>query len=54
MTAPGIVRLSCKAQTYAWGKVGPSSKVAELTSLGAGKDVVDASKPYAEVCFSSL
>jgi mannose-6-phosphate isomerase len=46
-----IFELECKAQNYEWGKVGSSSKVAQLNS---GNDSVDEQKPYAEVSFSKL
>ena len=45
-----LVRIEGKAQNYDWGKLGNSSKVAELAASFSGFDVQD-SIPYAEVCF---
>jgi hypothetical protein len=33
-TPEGMLPLQCKAQNYAWGKLGSSSKVAELQVRG--------------------
>jgi len=45
---PGIVRLSCSAQNYAWGKIGNNSKVATL-SASTPNFAIKEGKPYAEV-----
>lgn len=42
-----LVPLTCPAQTYAWGKPGLESTVAQLTKAAGGE--VDESKPYAEL-----
>lgn len=44
-----ILQLDCPVQTYAWGKMGSASKVAQLASGGTSGFVVDEKKPYAEV-----
>ncbi|KAF9584549.1 Mannose-6-phosphate isomerase [Lunasporangiospora selenospora] len=43
-----IIRLDCKAQSYDWGKVGSSSKVAKFASSSHTLSV-DESRPYAEL-----
>ncbi|KAJ3089880.1 Mannose-6-phosphate isomerase [Quaeritorhiza haematococci] len=43
-----VVRLTCKTQSYAWGKVGKSSKVSELASGNGGFQVAE-DTPYAEL-----
>ena len=48
MTTSGLLRLSCKTQSYDWGKLGLSSKVAELANKGSDLEVVE-SQPFAEV-----
>lgn len=46
----GIVRLSCKVQNYAWGKLGQQSQVARLSGQAdCSKPEIDDGKPYAEV-----
>jgi mannose-6-phosphate isomerase len=45
-----LLPLSCKAQSYAWGKVGPSSLVAQLLAASSGGSIaIDPAKPYAEL-----
>ncbi|KAF9915385.1 Mannose-6-phosphate isomerase [Lobosporangium transversale] len=48
MTHPTIFRLDCKAQSYDWGKIGSSSKVARFAATSPGF-TVDESRPYAEL-----
>ena len=42
-------RIQGAVQNYAWGKVGASSEVANLSAAGDGNFVVDEHKTYAEV-----
>ena len=42
-----VIRLGYKVQNYAWGKLGSSSKVAQLACLDG--HCIDEAKPYAEV-----
>jgi mannose-6-phosphate isomerase class I len=42
-----LLPLNCKAQNYAWGKIGQSSVVAKLSGLAG--NAVDPNQPYAEV-----
>jgi mannose-6-phosphate isomerase len=46
---PSIVRLSCAIQNYAWGKLGRESKVAEFARNACVSEIVDETKPYAEL-----
>ena len=47
---PDYLRLSCAAQTYAWGKVGLESEVARLKKSAEGEAFhVDENQTYAEV-----
>ncbi|KAG0005521.1 Mannose-6-phosphate isomerase [Entomortierella chlamydospora] len=50
MTAsqPAVFRLDCKAQSYDWGKIGSSSKVAKFAS-SSPSFTIDDSRPYAEL-----
>lgn len=43
-----IFRIDCKVQSYDWGKVGSSSKVAKFAASSPGF-TVDENRPYAEV-----
>lgn len=43
-----VFRLDYKVQSYDWGKVGSSSKVAKFAASSPGFDV-DENRPYAEV-----
>ncbi|KAF8923610.1 Mannose-6-phosphate isomerase [Dissophora ornata] len=45
---PTIFRLDCKAQSYDWGKIGSSSKVAKFASTSPGF-AIDENRPYAEL-----
>ncbi|KAF9936143.1 Mannose-6-phosphate isomerase [Modicella reniformis] len=46
--SPSIFLLDCKAQSYDWGKIGSSSKVAKFASSSPGF-TIDESRPYAEL-----
>ncbi|KAI1319795.1 Mannose-6-phosphate isomerase [Mortierella claussenii] len=48
MAQPPVFRLDCKAQSYDWGKIGSSSKVAKFVASTPGY-TVDESRPYAEL-----
>lgn len=43
------MELQCKVQQYDWGKIGSSSKVAQLMSSADKVSAIDESKPYAEL-----
>ncbi|KAG0212986.1 Mannose-6-phosphate isomerase [Mortierella sp. GBA30] len=45
---PSIFRLDCQAQSYDWGKVGSSSKVAQFAASSPGF-IIDETRPYAEL-----
>jgi mannose-6-phosphate isomerase len=44
-----MLRLKCKPQSYAWGKVGSDSLVARLLTSSSDNQQLDLSKPYAEL-----
>lgn len=48
-----FVRIEGKTQSYDWGKLGASSKVAELASDGSSLEI-SAYKPYAEVILNAF
>ena len=48
MARPGWLLLNCAVQKYAWGKVGASSTVAQLSEGNPGFEL-DPEAPYAEV-----
>lgn len=43
------MELKCKVQNYDWGKLGRESAVAKLVSSAYPDDVIEDSKPYAEL-----
>ena len=43
-----MIRLKCKTQQYAWGKLGKSSSVALLQSASDSSFVPESDVPYAE------
>ncbi|KAJ3153460.1 Mannose-6-phosphate isomerase [Geranomyces variabilis] len=47
-SASPVIRLSCKSQSYDWGKLGSDSKVAQLAAASPGFKS-DAALPYAEL-----
>jgi len=47
-----MLRLSCVAQQYDWGKLGTDSAVARLKGLGEGGGI-DPTRPYAEFWFGT-
>lgn len=46
--------LKCAVQTYAWGKQGCNSKVAELMKDANSSFVIDDNTTYAEVCVAEI
>lgn len=52
MARPGYLLLNCAVQKYAWGKIGASSAVAQLSEGNPGFEL-DPEAPYAEVMSES-
>ena len=49
MNRPRLLKLNCPVQSYAWGKVGVASVVAQLKASCDEGYVIDNAQPYAEV-----
>jgi mannose-6-phosphate isomerase len=49
MAVKPVFKITPSVQSYDWGKIGSSSKVAQLASSGIPSFKLDESKPYAEV-----
>ena len=48
-----VVELKCAVQSYAWGKIGSDSTVAQLSQHSPSFELEE-DKPYAEVCYEYL
>ena len=48
-----VVELKCAVQSYAWGKIGLDSTVAQLSQHSPSFELEE-DKPYAEVCYEYL